>query len=78
MTHRVRARAVRLLRSPGHSLAALAFIASSALGSGCVFAERHTRLKMTAEALSKSADECLLDVRDRKLKYETSPNCTAT
>ena len=32
---------------------------------------------MTAEALSKSADQCLLDVRDRKLKYETSPNCTA-
>ena len=35
------------------------------------------RLELTAKALSKAADECLLDVRDRKLKYETSPNCNS-
>lgn len=36
-----------------------------------------TRLKTTAEALAKGAEECLYDVRDRKLTYETSPNCNA-
>ena len=35
------------------------------------------RMELTAKALSKAADECLLDVRDRKLKYETSPNCNS-
>jgi hypothetical protein len=35
------------------------------------------RLELTANALSKSADECLLDVRDRGLKYETSSHCTS-
>lgn len=35
------------------------------------------RLELTTKALSKAADECLLDVRDRKLEYETSPNCNS-
>lgn len=35
------------------------------------------RLELTAKALSKAADECLLDVRDRNFKYETSPNCAS-
>jgi hypothetical protein len=39
--------------------------------------EKHLRLRTAAEALSKSADECLLDVRDRKLTYAKAPNCSA-
>ena len=39
--------------------------------------ERNLRLKTTAEALSRGADECLYDVRDRRLTYETSSNCAA-
>jgi hypothetical protein len=35
------------------------------------------RLKTTAEALAKGAEECLYDVRDRQLTYEKSPNCSA-
>ena len=35
------------------------------------------RLKTTAEALAKGAEQCLYDVRDRKFTYETSPNCSA-
>lgn len=42
--------------------------------SGCA---DHARLEMSARTLSKSAEECLLDVRDRKMKYEKSPSCTS-
>lgn len=42
---------------------------------GC--SERDTKLELAANALEKTASECLLDVRDRKLKYESAPNCTA-
>lgn len=35
------------------------------------------RLEATAKALSKAADECLLDARDRKLKHEASPSCNS-
>ena len=35
------------------------------------------RLELTAKALSTAADQCLLDVRDRKLKYETSSSCNS-
>jgi hypothetical protein len=37
----------------------------------------HTSLELSAKAFSKGAAECLYDVRDRGLKYETSPNCNA-
>ena len=30
-----------------------------------------------AKALNARAEQCLLDVRDKNLKYETSPNCKA-
>jgi hypothetical protein len=30
-----------------------------------------------AQMLNARAEKCLLDVRDRNLKYETSPNCKA-
>jgi hypothetical protein len=43
--------------------------------SGC--GGRSATLRATAEALSKSADQCLLDVRDRRLTYEMSRNCSA-
>jgi hypothetical protein len=32
-------------------------------------------LRAAANALSRAADECLLDVRDRHLTWETSGNC---
>lgn len=35
-----------------------------------------SRLRVAAEALSKSADECLYDVRDRNSSYDASPNCS--
>jgi hypothetical protein len=34
-------------------------------------------LLVAAQALVKTAEECLYDVRDRHFKYETSPNCSA-
>ena len=30
-----------------------------------------------AKALNARAEQCLLDVRDKSMKYETSPNCKA-
>src|SRR5688500_5699208 len=39
--------------------------------------EHETKLEITAKGFAKGAEECLLDVRDRKFKYETSPNCNA-
>jgi uncharacterized protein YceK len=30
-----------------------------------------------AKALNARAEQCLLDVRDKKMKYDTSPNCKA-
>jgi hypothetical protein len=35
------------------------------------------RLQATAEALSRSADECLYDVRNRRQTWEVSRNCAA-
>jgi|CXWL01.1.fsa_nt_gi hypothetical protein len=45
--------------------------------SGCLDFASNNRLEVAANALSHAADECLYDVRDRKLKYESAPNCTA-
>ena len=56
--------------------AALVFLSAlmAAPLSGCA---DHTRLELSAKALSKAADECLLEVRDRKMKYDKSPSCTS-
>jgi len=47
--------------------------------SGCLDFASNNRLEVAANALSHAADEYLYlyDVRDRKLKYESAPNCTA-
>jgi len=37
----------------------------------------NTSLQLAAEALSRSADECLYDVRDRHQTWEISRNCAA-
>ena len=37
----------------------------------------HTRLEAAVKVFAKGADECLLDVRDRGLRYETSRNCAS-
>jgi len=37
----------------------------------------NARLQVAAEALSRSADECLYDVRDRHQTWEASRNCAA-
>ena len=42
---------------------------------GCQSGGSDERLQLTVKALSKTSEECLLDVRDRQLKYETSRNC---
>jgi hypothetical protein len=42
--------------------------------SGC---RDNRRLELAAGALSKSADACLIAVRDRGAKYETCPDCAA-
>lgn len=34
-------------------------------------------LEIAAKAFSDAADECLLDVRDRGVRYERSPNCAS-
>lgn len=49
----------------------------SVLLSGCLDISDNDRLEITARALSDAADRCLLDVRDRKLKYDNALNCTA-
>ncbi len=48
---------------------------SSVLLTSCT--DHETRLEITARGFAKTADECLLDVRDRQLRYENSPNCNA-
>jgi hypothetical protein len=35
------------------------------------------RLAAAVEAFSKAADECLLDIRDRSMKYDRSSNCSS-
>lgn len=37
----------------------------------------HARLELVANAFSDAAEKCLLDVRDRKIKYDKSPSCTS-
>ena len=50
-------------------------LALSAALCGCKPDANQVRLKDTATALAKAADACLLDVRDKKLKYDKSPQC---
>ena len=50
-------------------------LALSAALCGCQPDASQARLKDTATALAKAADACLLDVRDKKLKYDKSPQC---
>jgi len=50
-------------------------VLSAALLTSC--SQHDTKLQITAEAFSRTADECLYDVRDRKFKYESSTNCHA-
>lgn len=45
--------------------------------AGCKPGASEVRLDETARALAKAADDCLLDVRDRKLKYDKSPHCNS-
>ena len=52
----------------------LVLVLSAAL-CGCKPDANQVRLKDTATALVKAADGCLLDVRDKKLKYDNSPQC---
>jgi len=37
----------------------------------------YSKLEAAVDAFSNGTGECLLDVRDRGLKFESSPNCTA-
>src|SRR5207237_1821683 len=62
---------MRLLR-----LVAWMILASAPL-SGCQASRSHDRLERAARALSDAADKCLLEVRDRKLRYDTAPDCLA-
>jgi hypothetical protein len=50
-------------------------IAFFVVSGGCSAA--NSKLTAAAEALSQTADQCLFDVRDRSLSYETSRNCSA-
>jgi len=56
-------------------VACFCVIALSTLLPACKPDANDVRLADTAKALAKAADECLLDVRDRKLKYDKAPNC---
>jgi len=42
--------------------------------TGCKL-EENEELKKSVYALSTIADECVLDVRDREMKYDKSNNC---
>ena len=53
---------------------ALIFVAVILGASGC---RDSRRMELAAKALSKSADACLVAVRDHGAKYETCPDCTA-
>ena len=45
--------------------------------SGCSGGNRDYKLEIATRALSDAAEKCLLDVRDRNLKYDSASNCTA-
>jgi hypothetical protein len=45
--------------------------------AGCGDGFDHARLEATASALAKASDECLIDVRDRKMKYDKSSVCNS-
>ena len=57
------------------SLACFWAVALSMSLAGCKPSANEAWLADTAKALAKAADECLIDVRDRKLKYDKAPNC---
>lgn len=44
---------------------------------GCSGTRGNHRLEIASKALSDASEQCLLDVRDRKLKYDSAPNCVA-
>lgn len=54
----------------------LAFVAALAL-TGCVdVVSRDMEMERAAMRFSKAADDCLLDVRDKRIPYAQSHNCT--
>ena len=56
-------------------LALILVVVASAGPTQFDFGGQRTKLKAGADALSKAADECLYDTRDRGLTFERSPNC---
>ena len=44
---------------------------------GCSGTRGNHRLEIASKALSDASEQCLLDVRDRKLEYDSAPNCVA-
>jgi hypothetical protein len=44
---------------------------------GCSFSGPSEMQKATSRALLDASEKCVHDVRDRKLKFDTSPNCTS-
>lgn len=59
------------------TIAARLLIASLTMTSWACEGTTTARLQIAAEALSRTADECLYDVRDRHQTWEASRNCAA-
>jgi hypothetical protein len=52
-------------------------LCSALLASGCLdVVGRDSAMEKAATEFSEAADQCLLDVRDRKIPYSKSQNCT--
>lgn len=50
---------------------------SALLLAGCNLLGPSAELTVSAKALMETSERCVLDVRDRNMKYESSGNCNA-
>ena len=49
----------------------------AALLAGCSLLGASETQKATSRALLQASEKCVYDVRDKSMKYDSSPNCTA-
>jgi hypothetical protein len=58
-------------------LSTVVVLCAAVLSSGCGVLGPSAELKAAAAALLSASETCLLDVRDRRMKYEQSKNCNS-
>ena len=52
-------------------------ISTTAVLGGCNLLVPSESLKATSKALLDASEKCVYEVRDKKMKYDMAPNCTA-